>query len=339
MSDNLTDGATGTIGDTGVTGPTQIDYDLSQATGTTYQMNIPMGINTLQNNITLTNIPQDVFNYDMPTGRMMGVIYYQNTCIGGFDFGIIDGKAYNLKNYGKFTNSEEGVLPIWYRLTGEYDFDLYLNYTNNRLQAAVESTSGNKTLLIRGILTSGSGYIGSNVYSVDYLMENTDQGGINLISKMTASKGAVLTGGDILIGSTGTNTSIKGSIDFETLTDSLNFNNITQSGTTLGTWTSVDSIAKRIGNICHLSINANLSTSAQLDLNTVYSLATIGSSTSTTFNPSNIVTSDCLINNNNVITKGTIIIEANTNIISILFPSQIPENSNINIKLSVTYIK
>lgn len=316
----------------------QIAYDLSKATGTTNQMNIPMGINTLQNNITLTNVPQDVFNYDMPNGRMMGVIYYQNTCIGGFDFGVIDGKAYNLKNYGKFTNSEEGVLPIWYRLTSEFDFDLYLDYTNNRLQAAVESISGNKTLLIRGILTSGSGYIGSNIYSVDYLMENTDNAGINIISKLTATKDITLTGSNIIIGATGSTTSIKGNVDsFDTINENITFSNISQGDTVIGTWTNISSIVKRIGNICHISLDTTLNNTSQLEPNTSYSLGSLGSSNN--FNPSHVITCDCLINNNNTFMKGLVVITANTNIMTLVLPSVIGENSTVNIKFSVTYIK
>jgi hypothetical protein len=326
MTDNLTSGLTGLTGSTG-----SVQYDLSQATGTTNQMNIPMGINTLQNNITLTNVPQDVFNYSMPNGRMMGVIYYQNTCIGGFDFGIIEGKAYNLKNYGKFTNSEEGVLPIWYRLNSEFDFDLYLDYSNNRLQASVESNTGNKTLLIRGILTSGSGYIGSNVYSVDYLMENTDNAGINLISKLTATKGAVLTGGDIIIGATGsTNTIIRGNIE----TPDPIISTVTYSNSDNITWTNIASSAKRIGKICQISINATLNSGTTLTGNTSYQFFSVNSTDG--FTPSNLITADCLIQEGSSYIKGNIIANENSNNFNIIFPSDVSTQKNI--MFSITYI-
>lgn len=328
------------------------------------QQNIPIGLNGLQHYITLTTSLQEVFNYEMVNGRIMGVIYYGSDCLGGYDFAIVDGVATNIKNYGKFTNQELSDLPVWYRLMPTYDFDIYFEYNNNKLYAKICSDSGDKTLLIRGLFFSGAGYIGPNVYSCDYIMENTDGGNITCISPLIslypffAQNAVTMNGGPVNIGTSnltsddiniGTDCSVSRNITIGNTGASSSLilrGNISTPNPELGTinfvnptgatWSNISSTAKNIGNMCFISIKATLSTSTDFLINNKYSFFSV--TPTNKFSNSHSVISECIIEEGGIINKGTIISDPNTADFKIIFYDLIPSSSIKTITCSVSFI-
>ncbi len=335
------------------------------------EQSIPIGLNGLQNYITLTSTLQQVFSYEMNNGRIMGIIYYNDHCLGGYDLAVVEGNATNLKNYGKFTNSELSDLPVWYRLKPEFDFDINFEYINNKLYAKINSDSGDKLILIRGLFFSGSGYIGSNVYSMDYIMENTTGSNVQLLSPLithypfvsnsttTLNSTVTMNGGDINIGTTTTNNSInigtnydtgrivtigstgsgssivlKGGIDIQNTIDStVVFNNPTN-----GTWTDVSSTAKRVGNICCIKIKATITPtlSNTLASDTKHNFFTINDSS---FISSNAITGVCSIEEGSNVVSAIVVNEPGSNVFKIVFSSTIGLSVTKTVNCSITYIK
>lgn len=330
------------------------------------QQNIPIGLNGLQHYITLTSSLQEIFSCEMTNGRIMGVIYYGSDCLGGYDFAIVNDTASNLKNYGKFTNSELSDLPVWYRLKPAYDFDIYFEYKNHKLYGKIESDSGDKLLLIRGLFFSGSGYIGPNIYSCDYIMENTDGGNVNVVSPLVAlypfvaNNSVTMNGGTVnigtsnltsdainigtdcsssrivTIGNTGASSKIILRGEIETL-DPTN-GSVSYNGFTGATWTNVNSVAKKIGNICFISNKVTLETTDTINTNTKYPFFSV--TPTNNFSNSNIILSDGIVEDNlGNINKCTIISNTNTADFQIVFYNQIIGGSTLTISTSITYIK
>jgi hypothetical protein len=315
---------------------------------------IPIGINGLQKIILLNNEYQQVFSAGMYSGRIMGVIYYGMTCLGGFDFAVIEGNATNMYNWGKFTNNEKCDLPVTYQLPPNFDFSIQFDYQNNYyLYARIISDNVTTVpIIVMGLFFSGSGYIGTNTYCLDYLLENTDGGGINIMNDVHMNYGIVNIGTDassnhdINIGSdasgarivtignnnSGSKVVIKGEIDIQDpLIGSITFNN-----PSVGTWSNISSVAKKVGKMCFISIKATFTATDTVLADTSYNFFSV--TPTIDFTNDYITCGECLIDDGSLIKKGSCMINIGTADVKIIFYDSLVASDSRTVSCSISYL-
>ena len=185
---------------------------------------VPIGLQAYLQTFNLSTTPQQLYSGLNVPGRYM-LVFIQNgvSLLGGVDF-ILDGININLISFYNFIGVTKGSTPFSLGLKDGSNI-IYLEYQdNNILVSCTENTIDIVSVKSFIIATT---YSGQNLYSVDKIVENTPNNGI------------------IIDGNIETPTVTLGAISFiDVLSTSI--------------WSSVNTSARRIGKIVHLSGSGTL---------------------------------------------------------------------------------
>ena len=242
-------------------------------------------------------------------------------------------------NYGVYNDTSDSSYTIWF------------DYIDNTLQ--VYNTSGDPTVTITFVATfvSGTDTFANNIYSVDKLTENNSGNGVTIASKVIMNGGDVNIGTDNIgtntvsigtdsasggrlvdIGNTvsGSSTVINGVIETPNPSqDTIAYNNSASI-----TWTDVNSIAQRIGKVCHVVIQATLTAVTNLTQGTIYDFFSV---TPTGKYSSNYVVVGSLYETT-VNAIGAVIGVSSSADFRLIMPINLSATNSTTIYASVTYI-
>jgi len=323
------------------------------------QVAVSEPFHTVVSVVTVDVVPQPIFNYSMKNGRIMLIIYDSVTdfssTLGGIDLVIIDAGAKSLINYGNFFNTEVNTdLPLNLYLKPTYGYDLVINYDLTEHVITVANSSAEDdtpTLQFVALFISGEGSIGPKIQSVDSLVENVIDAGINISGAVTINKGefnlgtvntnnfAINIGTDasgaraITMGNTGSGNSLtlRGNIE----TPNPIIGTVTYNDSADHEWSNNANSVKRIGNMCFISIRATVSAINTLIAGASYSFVTI---TPSDFNAPTLVTATAIIETASM-TSGIVFNDAGTGVFHIVFPNDVVSSSSVDVTVSITYIK